>query len=95
MCSATDYCRGGYSGFQLALRTAERNGWNSSGVITPRGTDPTDQNDATWRSGIIYLVETGNTYLPIKQIIHADVDDTGEERYFPLSTGGNSYIWIK
>ena len=70
-------------------------GWNSSGVITPRGTDPTDANDGTWRQGIIYLIETGNTYLPIKGIFNSDVDAANEERYFPLNSGGNSYIWIK
>ena len=70
-------------------------GWNSSGVITPRGTDSTDANDQTWRQGLIYLVESGNTYLPILGIYNRDVDATNEERYFPLVSGDETSIWIK
>ena len=70
-------------------------GWNSSGVVTPRGTDPTDTNDGVWRRGLIYLVESGNTYLPILGIYNSDVDATNEERYFPLSSGNASFIWIR
>ena len=71
------------------------NGWNSSGVITPRGTDPTDANDQTWRQGRIYLVESGNTHLPILGIYNRDVDAANEERYFPLVSGGETFIWIR
>jgi hypothetical protein len=71
------------------------NGWNSSGVITPRGTDPTDANDQVWRQGLIYLVESGNTYLPILGIYNRDVDAASEQRYFPLVSGDETFIWIR
>ena len=71
------------------------NGWNSSGVIEPRGTDPTDANDQVWRQGLIYLVESGNTYLPILGIYNRDVDAANEERYFPLVSGDETFIWIR
>jgi hypothetical protein len=71
------------------------NGWNSSGVIEPRGTDPTDANDAVWRQGLIYLVESGNTYLPILGIYNRDVDAASEQRYFPLVSGDETFIWIR
>jgi hypothetical protein len=71
------------------------NGWNSSGVIEPRGTDPTDTNDQVWRQGLIYLVESGNTYLPILGIYNRDVDAANEERYFPLVSGDETFIWIR
>jgi hypothetical protein len=71
------------------------NGWNSSGVIEPRGTDPTDANDQVWRQGLIYLVESGNTYLPILGIYNRDVDDANEQRYFPLVSGDETFIWIR
>ena len=71
------------------------NGWNSSGVITPQGTDPTDANDQVWRRGLIYLVESGNTYLPILGIYNRDVDGANEERYFPLVSGDETFIWIR
>jgi len=71
------------------------NGWNSSGVITPRGTDPADANDQVWRQGLIYLVESGNTYLPILGIYNRDVDAANEGRYFPLVSGDETFIWIR
>ena len=71
------------------------NGWNSSGVIEPRGTDPTDVNDQVWRQGLIYLVESGNTYLPILGIYNRDVDAANEQRYFPLVSGDETFIWIR
>lgn len=53
-----------------------------------RGTDPTDNNDSTWRVGIIYVRDTGALgILPIKRIAHADVDGSTEQRYFPIRTG--------
>lgn len=70
-------------------------GWDANGVLEPRGTDPTDANDATWRESLIYLIESGNTYLPILGVYSGDVDGSGEQRYFPLASGGKSFVWIK
>lgn len=57
-------------------------GWDAAGVLEPRGTDPTDANDGVWRESLIYLVETGATYLPIMGIYAQDVDAASEKRYF-------------
>jgi hypothetical protein len=58
------------------------------------GSDPTDINDATWRVGTIYIRDTSKTKLPIRQIANADVDTTGEARYFPLLSA-RSHTWCK
>ena len=52
------------------------------------GTDASDTNDSVWRCGAAYFRDTtGTGVLPIKQIRHADVDGSTEQRYFPLLTG--------
>ena len=74
---------------------------------TSRNTDPTDNNDSTWRVGRFYFryVPPGGSSalpLPIKGIWNADVDGGSEQRYFPFrdSAGGwtgqgDSNIWVK
>lgn len=58
------------------------------------GTDPSDANDAVWRQGIIYIRDTTATKLPIRRILHDDVDTAGEARYFPLQSTA-SHTWCK
>jgi len=70
------------------------------------GADPTDVNDQVWRDGTLSFRDTsGDSILPIKQIRHADVDGSSEQRYFPLRFGDDgsggrpdpispSNIWI-
>jgi hypothetical protein len=55
----------------------------------------TDANDGVWRQGVLYLRDTTRVKLPIRQIIHDDVDSAGELRYFPFLSGVGSYTWIK
>ena len=74
---------------------------------TSRNTDPTDNNDSTWRVGRFYFryvppSGTASLPLPIKGIWNADVDGGSEQRYFPFrdSAGGwtgngDSNIWVK
>ena len=74
---------------------------------TSRNTDPTDNNDSTWRVGRFYFryvppAGTASLPLPIKGIWNADVDGGSEQRYFPFrdSAGGwtgngDSNIWVK
>ena len=68
---------------------------------TSRNTDPTDNNDSTWRVGVFYFRNTNasNKILPIRGIYNADVDGGSEQRYFPFRTPeagqGASDIWVK
>ena len=73
---------------------------------TAQYTDDTDYNDGQWRYGRFYFRYTGSPAsakpLPIQGIYNADVDDSGEGRYFPFRdaaggwTGqGESTIWVK
>jgi len=92
----------GVSGADVNLppnTTISFNGWNAQGTLA-RGTDPTDHNNnSVWDQSVAYFVETptANTgfQLPITEIYSRDVDSSGEQRYWPLKTGYNSYIWIK
>lgn len=70
-------------------------GWDANGVLEPRGTDPTDANDLVWRESLIYLIESGNTYLPIQGVYVQDVDLPSERRYFPLSSIYNTIYCIQ
>lgn len=58
------------------------------------GTDPTDANDAVWRRGILNIRDTNAAYLPIRRVMHDDVDSANESRYFPL-VSQNSHTWCK
>ena len=89
----------------MSHSTASLNGAFSN--PTSRNTDPTDNNDSTWRVGRFYFryvppSGTSSLPLPIKGIWNADVDGGSEQRYFPFrdSAGGwtgngESNIWVK
>jgi len=48
--------------------------------------DTTNLNDDAWRKSVLYFRNIGDEkILPLRGIWHADVDDPGEGRYFPLA----------
>ena len=75
------------------------NGWDKDGLVSPHGTDPTDNNDQVWRRGMAWIRQYEddgkNLKLPIVEVYNADVNNVNERRYWPLQSSESSYIWIR